>query len=77
MRTGWLDAVGKVWKLAKEQILVAGDKEEFTFLGIDLVLREDGSLLLSQERFVKGMLEKYKLQSCRSSCLYSFRKRLN
>ena len=26
MRTRWLEAVGKIWKLAKEQILIAGDK---------------------------------------------------
>ena len=64
MRTGWLDAVGKIWKLAKEQILVPGDKEEFTFLGIDLVLGTDGNLLLTQERFIKGMLEKYGLEKC-------------
>ena len=64
MRQHMLDAIGKIWKLAKEQVLDANDPEPFTFLGIDLVPKADGSALLTQERFIKGMLEKYGLEQC-------------
>ena len=57
MRSAFLAAVGKVWTLAKEEILTPD--HPITFLGIDLVMQANGDYFAHQERFVKSLLEKY------------------
>ena len=56
MRTNFLDAIGKIWTLAKEEILTVD--HSITFLGIDLVLQSNGDILAHQERFVQSLLDK-------------------
>ena len=60
IRTGLLNAFKGIWKLDKEVTLSV--KQGLTFLGIDMVMRENGDVFLHQERFVDSILEKCSLQ---------------
>ena len=59
LRDLFLEAVGRIWTLAKEEILTP--QHPITFLGIDIVMRPNGDYFLHQERFVNSLLDKYNL----------------
>lgn len=55
IRTGLLITLGGTWKLDEEVTLSV--KPSLSFLGIDMVMRENGDVFLHQERFVDSLLE--------------------
>ena len=59
MRDAFLAALGKVWTLDKEKTLSV--ETPFTFLGIEIIMRKNGDILLHQRQFIDGLLEKYGL----------------
>ena len=59
IRTGLLEALGKIWKLDKEEILLSGNP--LTFLGIEMQLQINGDIL-HQTKFIKALLEKCSMQ---------------
>ena len=65
IRAAFLGALGSIWTLAKEETLTVS--HPITFLGIDMVLKENGDIFLHQERFVNSLLEKYGMKSCKGN----------
>ena len=59
MRTSLLEALGRLWTLAKEAILSVS--EPITFLGVQLRLRDNGDVLLSQTAFTENLLQKHEM----------------
>ena len=57
LRNALLAALNQVWTLTKEETL--DGTKPLTFLGIDLTLKNNGDVLLSQEGFVNSILEKH------------------
>ena len=65
IRSALLAKLGTVWTMAKEETL--SPSHPITFLGIDIVMRENGDIFLHQERFVDSLLEKYGMNSCKGN----------
>ena len=65
IRDGLLEGLGKIWKLDKEQTLNV--EQSLTFLGIEMQLRPNQDVFLHQTKFVKGLLDKYSLQTSKGN----------
>ena len=65
IRDGLLAQMKGVWTLAKEEILTVD--HPITFLGLDIALRANGDVYLSQDQFVRGLLDKYGMTQCKGN----------
>ena len=64
LRDAVVEALKSLWQFGPERTL--SPATSLTFLGIDWVMRKNGDIFLTQERFVKELLEKYKMSNCRT-----------
>ena len=54
--SGLIERLGKIWELSKPDWL--GDREPVRFLGMDLWKRKEGGFFVSQEAYIKDLLQR-------------------
>ena len=62
LRTAMVSAITSLWTFGTARTL--STTTSLTFLGIDWSMTADGSIVLSQERFVQELLGNYKMTKC-------------
>ena len=62
IRDGLIQALISLWEFGPERIL--SEETSLTFLGIDWIMRSNGDIFLTQERFTKELLTKHKMLDC-------------